>query len=188
HPTDVALAPNGSLYIADSLNKRIRRIGVDGIITTVAGNGTSWPALNVDGLPATSVGLAMPWGVAVAPDGRLYIADKVANLIYRVEPDGLITRVAGNGGTGFSGDGGLAVNASLNQPTDIALGPDGSLYIADSENNRIRRVGIDGIITTVAGSGPLGSLNGQSSGDGGPATRARLNAPNPLAVPPHRTP
>src|SRR5262249_36222417 len=68
HPTDVALAPNGSLYIADSLNKRIRRIGVDGIITTVAGNGTSWPALNVDGLPATSVGLAMPWGVAVAPD------------------------------------------------------------------------------------------------------------------------
>src|SRR5262249_61470075 len=133
--------------------------------TRLAASGTWGPAATVEGRPATGVGRGMPGGGAAAPDGRLYIADKVANLIYRVEPDGLITRVAGNGGTGFSGDGGLAVNASLNQPTDIALGPDGSLYIADSENNRIRRVGIDGIITTVAGSGPLGSLNAQSSGD-----------------------
>ena len=170
-PQGIAVGPDGSLYIADSYNHRIRRVGPDGIITTVAG--TDVPGFGGDGGPATQATLDYPQGIAVGPDGSLYIADSGNNRIRRVGPDGIITTVAGTDGSqGFGGDGGPATQARLAGPWGIAFGPDGSLYIADSGNQRIRRVGPDGIITTVAGTGQSGF-----SGDGGPATQARLIGP-----------
>jgi RHS repeat-associated protein len=173
----VAVAPDGSFYIADSGNNRIRRVGPDGIITTVAGNG--FVVFNGDGGPATQAALFVSFGLAVAPDGSFYIADPINNRIRRVGPDGIITTVAGNGSDGGSGDGGPATQAELSDPAGVAVAPDGSFYIADSGNNRIRRVGPDGIISTVAGNGTEGG-----SGDGGPATQAALSDPFGVAVAP----
>src|SRR5262249_47773530 len=113
------------------------------------------------------------------PDGSLYIVESGSRLIRRVGPDGIITTVAGNGGRCSSGDGGPATEAALKGPARIALGSDGSLYISDINYGGIRRVGPDGIITTVAGNG----VNGYS-GDGGPATEASLNRPDGIALGP----
>ncbi len=176
YPSGVAVGPDGSLYIADSDNYRIRRIGSDGVITTVAGTG-DWGSTG-DGGPATQAELAYPSGVAASPDGSLYIADQLNDRIRRVGPDGIITTVAGTGIYGFSGDGGPATQATLDLPAGVAVAPDGSLYIADYGNSRVRRVGPDGIITTVAGGGVTGL------GDGGPATGADLNWPYSVAVAP----
>ncbi|MBI2877240.1 MAG: hypothetical protein HYY20_10190 [Candidatus Tectomicrobia bacterium] len=174
-PRDVAVGPDGSFYIADEINIRVRRVGPDGIITTVAGNGSY--GLSGDGGPATAARLGYPWGVAVGPDGSLYIADTGNDRIRRVGPDGIIMTAAGNG-YGHSGDGGPATAAKLRRPEGVAVGPDGSLYIADTGNHRIRRVGPDGIITTAAGS------FGGYSGDGGPATAAKLSFPTGVAMGP----
>jgi RHS repeat-associated protein len=168
-PSGIAVGPDGSVYIAEWVGQRVRRVDASGIITTVAGTGT--PGFSGDGGPATSAMLADPSGVAVAPDGTLYIADRSNHRIRRVDANGIITTVAGTGAYGFSGDGGPATLAQLDEPWGVALGPDGSLYIADKGNNRVRRVGPDGIITTVAGNG-IGSFGG----DGGPATQANLSA------------
>ncbi|WAM22762.1 MAG: right-handed parallel beta-helix repeat-containing protein (plasmid) [Candidatus Methanoperedens sp.] len=164
-PYGVSIGSDGSLYIADSYNGRIRKVGTDGIITTVAGG------------PAADVGL--PVDVAVGPDGSLYISDNLNSLIRRVGPDGIITTVAGNGVYGYSGDGGPAIQASLSTLFGIDVGSDGSIYISDGDNNRIRRVGPDGIITTIAGNGITGF-----SGDGGPAIKASLWTPTEVAVGP----
>jgi len=176
-PTGVAVAADGSFYIADQGNHRIRRVGPDGIITTVAGTGAS--GSSGDGGPATQASFSSPQGVAVAPDGSLYIADTGTSRIRRVGPDGIITTVAGTGAPAFSGDGGPATQAALNAPIGVAVAPDGSFYIADQNNHRIRRVGQDGILTTVAGIGgfPFG-------GDGGLATQAASNFPRGVAVAP----
>jgi RHS repeat-associated protein len=176
-PNAVAVGPDGSLYIADSADNRIRRVGPDGIITTVAGNGTA--GSSGDGGPATQARLRYPIGLTVGPDGSLYFADFNNNRIRRVGPDGIIATVAGNGTAGSSGDGGPATQAQLRLPHDVAVGPDGSLYLADSFSNRIRRVRPDGTITGVAGNG-----TGGFSGDGGPATQASLHSPYGVAVGP----
>ena len=144
HPSGMAVAQDGSLYIADNSNSRIRRVGPDGIITTVAGglavgpNGTN--GFSGDGVSAVAAQLNGPTGVAVGPDGSLYIADMGNSRIRRVGPDGIITTVAGNGRSGFSGDGGPAVAARLQVPAGVAVGPDGNLYITDVSNSRIRRI------------------------------------------------
>jgi RHS repeat-associated protein len=164
------------LYIADSANQRIRRVGPDGMITTVAGG--AFGSLG-DGGPATQATLFNPNDVAVGLDGSLYIADTSAHRVRRVDPSGIIRTVAGNGVNGFSGDGGPATQAQIWDPGGIALGTDGSLYIADSGNNRVRRIGTDGIITTVAGNG-LGLFGG----DGGLATQAQLSDPERVALGP----
>jgi RHS repeat-associated protein len=177
YPSCPAFGPDGSMYIADSVNNRIRRVGPDGIITTVAGTGAY--GYSGDGGPATGAKLYSPFGVALGPDGRLYIADYDNSRIRRVGPDGVITTFAGTGTAGISGDGGPATGASLYSPNSVALGPDGSLFISDSNVRRIRRVGPDGIITTVAGTGAYGY-----SGDGGPATGATLKSAASLAVGP----
>ncbi len=169
-PSGVAVGPDGSLYIADYGNNRIRRVGPDGIITTVAGNDMT--GFSGDGGLATAASLT-PLGLAVGPDGSLYIAGN--RRIRRVSPDGIITTVAGNGMFGSDGDGGPALAASLTSSI-VAIGPDGSLYL-DSDDNRIRRVGPDGIITTVAGNGMFGP-----GGDGGPATAASLSTLLDVAV------
>ncbi|HEX6369730.1 MAG TPA: colicin E5-related ribonuclease [Longimicrobium sp.] len=150
---DVALGPDGALYIADWANHRVRRVGTDGIITTVAGNGVNgWTG---DGGPATQAAIGYPWGLAVGPDCSIYIASDW-NVIRKVSPDGTITTVAGNGTWGYSGDGGPATLAQIDYPDGVALGPDGSLYIEDIYNYAIRKVTPDGIMHTFAGGGGFG--------------------------------
>ncbi|MDP2743969.1 MAG: hypothetical protein Q8P00_02745, partial [Dehalococcoidia bacterium] len=178
--TGVALGPDGSIYIADRSNNRIRRVGADGVITTVAGTGTY--GYSGDGGPAALAKLNFPYGVAVGPDGSLYIADKDNQRVRRVGTNGVITTVAGGGTGGGAGDGGPATQAKLVSPWRVAVGPDGSLYILDRSNNNVRKVGQDGVISTVAGSeiyGPDGF-----AGDGGPATSARFASPEDIAVGP----
>jgi DNA-binding beta-propeller fold protein YncE len=134
-----------------------------------------------DGGPATSAGLNYPQGIAVDSAGNILIADSQDHRIRKVTPDGIITTVAGSsplpGPGGFSGDGGPALNAQLNYPTDVAVDRTGNLYIADSSNNRIRKVSPDGIISTIAGNGTAGY-----SGDCGLATSASFSFPSALAV------
>ncbi|MCX6594263.1 MAG: hypothetical protein NTZ56_22340 [Acidobacteria bacterium] len=180
-PYGLAFDAAGNLFIADLGNARIRRVTPSGIITTVAGNGNF--GFSGDGGPATRAELEGPVGVAVDSSGNLFIADfrSNSNCIRRVTPSGIITTVAGDGTAGFSGDGGPATRALLNAPTGVAVDAAGNLFIADSGNNRIRRVTPDGIISTVAGDGSSGY-----SGDGGPATNARLNQPHGVLVDPAR--
>ncbi len=175
-PTDVAVGADGSLYMADWENHRIRRVSVDGTIATVAGVGLPYGNLG-DGGPAVAATLHHPASVAIGSDGSLYIADQGNLRIRRVTPDGIITTVAGNGQYGFSGDGGPAVAAQLDFPYDIAIGPDESIYFSDLRNMRVRRVGTDGMISTVAGNGTNWPL-----GDGGPATAAAISWPYGLDI------
>ena len=182
-PAGVAVDPAGNLYIADQFNDRVRKVSPGGIITTVAGNGDL--GFSGDGGPAVNASLARPTGVAVDAAGNLYIADQLNHRIRKVDTGGVITTVAGSGaagidGGGFSGDGGPATSASLAFPGDVVVDAAGNLYIADTYNQRVRKVSPDGIITTMAGSGPTGFDAGGFSSDGGPATSARLN--NPLGV------
>ncbi|WP_207387496.1 protein kinase domain-containing protein [Protofrankia symbiont of Coriaria myrtifolia] len=174
-PTSVLVDADGTLYIADTGNHRIRRIGTNDVITTVAGSGTS--GYSGDGGPATAAQLARPGGLAADTAGNLYIADNANNRIRRVSSDGVIITVAGSGTSGYSGDGGPATAAQLANPGSVAVTDDGRVYIADTDNNRVRRVDADGVITTVAGSDEAGY-----SGDGGPATAARLCEPNGLGL------
>ena len=130
--------------------QRLRRVGTDGIINTVAGTIINY-GYNGDGIPASQASLQSPQAVAVGADGSVYIADTSNYRIRRIGPDGIITTVAGNGQhcytpTQLCGDGGLATSAKLTNVLDIATGPDGSLYIADTLGQRIRRVAPDGII------------------------------------------
>jgi hypothetical protein len=174
-PYGVALDGAGNLFIADTDNNCIRKVDPYGIITTVAGNGN--PGYSGDGGAATNAALDEPYGVAMDKAGNLYIADTDNNCIRKVDATGTITTVAGNGEAGFSGDGGTATNASLNAPSCLALDGVGNLFVTDVFNNRIRKVGTNGIITTVAGNGSAGYF-----GDGGTATNASLSYPLGLAV------
>lgn len=170
HPMGLAMDEDGDLYIGDTWNSRVRKVDASGMITTVAGNGTAGYA--GDGGPATSGRLGDPWGVAVDASGNLYIADHSSHRVRKVDSSGTITTFAGNGSYGYSGDGGPASSASLYYPEGLAVDADGNLYIADTFNQRIRKVDVFGTITTVAGNGIYGF-----SGDGGPATEARLAYP-----------
>jgi sugar lactone lactonase YvrE len=164
NPDGVAVDTNGNLFIADRLNFRIRKVSTAGTITTIAGNGTS--LLSGDGGPATSAGLGYPLGLAVDGSGNVFFVD--SNRIRKVTAGGVINTVAGNGGYGFSGDGGPATSAQFYYPQGVAVDQSGDLFIADTDNSRIREVTPDGVITTVAGSGPLSVA--AYGGDGGPAT------------------
>ena len=174
-PKAVAVDPVGNVYVADSENNRIRKVATDGVITTVAGNGTY--AYGGDGGPATNASLQAPSGVAVDSEGNVFIADRYNNRIRKVDAAGIVTTVAGNGNLGYSGDGGVATNATLNYPYAVAVDWVGRIYISDTENTRIRRVDTNGTIDALAGNGNFGY-----SGDGGPALDARLDSPNGVAV------
>ncbi len=183
NPTGIAVDGSGNIFFSDTtytsipaMNNRIRMVSPNGIIRTVAGNGTS--GASGDGGPAIAAQLASPAGVAVDASGNLFIADTQNNRIRMVAADGTITTVAGNGTFGFSGDNGPAASAQLSIPNAVAVDASGNLFIADTQNNRIRRVTASGIITTVAGRfGCCGS-----GGDGGPATAATLVFPAGVAV------
>ena len=169
-PFGVAVDGVGNLYIADSTNRRVRKVSPEGLISTIAGNGERGVA--GDGGPAIEASLVFPVDLALDDGGNLYIADFANNRIRKVSPDGMITTVAGNGEAGFSGDEGPATSAALSGPIGLAFDGAGNLYFADRSNHRIRKVTLEGTISTVAGNGVLGYL-----GDGGPATSASLSTP-----------
>jgi uncharacterized protein (TIGR03437 family) len=173
-PNSVARDRQGNLFIADSSNGRIRRIDAKtGVIRTVAGKGyPDGVESRGDGGPAVDAVFAIPRDVAVDGAGNIYIAEYAR--IRKVGLDGIINTVAGNGTVGYGGDGGPATAAKINGGPMIALDPAGTLYIVDTHNHRIRRVGPDGVITTVAGTGP------GFGGDGGPATQAQLKSPSAI--------
>jgi len=174
-PTGVAFDAFGNLNIADYMNNRIRKVDLNGIITTVAGNGT--PDSSGDGGLATSAAIHLPWGVAVNGAGKIYFAERINNRVRRVDPAGIITTIAGTGSPGFFADRGPANHAQLYNPEGLCVDSAGNLYIADTVNKRIRMVGLDGNIRTVAGSG-----SPNSSGDGGLATDAALSSPAAVFV------
>ncbi|MFZ0448383.1 MAG: hypothetical protein WAL98_04010, partial [Desulfatiglandaceae bacterium] len=170
-PSHVILDPSGGYYIMEYWNNFIRYVDADGNITTIAGTGN--PGYNGDGIPAVNAQLNGPWDAALDEQGNLYIVDVLNNRIRKIDTSGIISTVAGTGTPGYSGDGGQASQAQLNGPFGIDIDRQGNIYIADLENNVIRKVATDGIITTVVGNGTLGE-----SGDGGPATQARLGFPS----------
>ena len=173
-PSGVAVDGAGNLYIADRGNSRIRKVDAAGVITTVAGDGTS--GYGGDGGPATAAQLNNPYDVAPDGAGNLYIADRSNSRIRKVDAAGAISTVAGDGTSGYGGDGGAATAAQLNRPWGVALDGAGNLYIADRENHRIRKVDAGGVISTVAGDGTE-----DYGGDGGPAAAAQLNSPSGVA-------
>ncbi|GIW45560.1 MAG: hypothetical protein KatS3mg077_2842 [Candidatus Binatia bacterium] len=164
------------LFIADGLNHRVRKVDLVKLtITTVAGTGTK--GFSGDGGPALAAQLNFPTDVICGAGGELYVADTFNHRVRKVSSDGTIVTVVGDG-RGFSnGDGGPATSASVNAPRGLALDSAGNLYIAESDGNRVRKVGPNGIITTVAGTGAWGY-----SGDGGPATQAKLANPWHVAL------
>ena len=166
-PSGVAVDEGGYVFIADTGNNRIRQIDPDGVITTLAGG--------EDGGDGSAMGgqLAAPRDVAVDSDGNLYVADTGNHQIHVIDDTGMVTRVAGIEGLG---DGGPATEARLLEPAGLAI-VDGTIYITDTGNNRIRKVDADGIITTFAGSGERGD-----AGDDGPALEAQFNGPSLVAV------
>ena len=175
YPRGVAVDASGNVYIADTDNQRIRKVSTNGIITTVAGNGNE--GYGGDGVAATSTSLAYPSSMAVDASGNIFIADTDNQRIRKVSTNGIITTVAGDGNYGYSGDGGVATNSSLAQPQGVTVDSLGNLFIGDTSDARMRKVGTNGIITTVAGDG-----NDGFSGDGSAATNASLGNPEGLAV------
>ncbi len=169
-PRGVTVDESGNLFITDTLNHRIRKVDSFGIITTVAGNGI--PGFSGDGGPATSAQLSGPTNVILDTSGNLYIADSSNFRIRKVDSSGIITTVAGNGIQGYSGDGGPAILAEFNYPTDVAVDKAGNLFVADDGSNNLRRINTSGIISTIAGDGTAGF-----GGDGGPAKLAKFNRP-----------
>ncbi len=174
-PSGVVLDHGGNAYIADSENHRVRRISSTGVINTYAGRGVR--GYGGDGGPAMEAQMDTPRALAFDTEGNLYVAEYGNHVVRRVTPSGKIETVAGTGEAGFSGDGGKAVAANLNCPLGVAVDLSGNLFIADSENHRVRMVSSDGIIRTVAGDGMAGF-----EGDNGPATAARLYVPAGLAA------
>jgi trimeric autotransporter adhesin len=171
-PLGVAADGAGNLYVAESLYHRVRKIDPNGVISTIVGNGD--PGLSGDGGPAVFAESAFPQGILLDNAGNIYISGSV---IRKISPTGIITTVAGNQSATMLGDDGPATAAQLSVPYGMAMDAAGNIYVADQFNNRIRRIGTDGIITTVAGNGQTGP-----GGDRGPATSAQLDQPSSVAV------
>lgn len=169
-PTGVALTAGGAMYLADHANNKIRLISPDGIISTFAGNGVSVYA--GDGGPAIAASIRTPYNVAVDAAGNVYIADQANHRIRKVDHNGLISTVAGNGTPGYNGDNIAATAARINSPYGIALDAAGNIYFSEYSGNRIRKVDAAGIISTIAGDGLAGFLGHLSL-----ALTARFNGP-----------
>ena len=166
-PAAVAVDPSGNLFISEQSGNVVRKVDTSGVISTVAGTGTSGPPDSEKGV-AINQKLNGPQGLAWDSTGGLLIADSGNHRVRRLSPDGTIATVAGSS-AGFSGDGGPATSAALRAPNAVQVDQAGNLYISDSSNYRIRRVGTDGVISTVAGNGSSGY-----NGDGSPATAYSL--------------
>ena len=170
YPADVAVDGIGRVFIADAQNARIRRIDLDGTMTTIAGTGVGGYA--GDGGPALLAQLANPSAVAVDGLGRVVIADTDNNVIRRIDTDGTIDTIAGTGIADYTGDGGPATSATFSAPQGVAVDATGRVVVADTANSAIRRIAVNGTISTVAGTGTNGY-----SGDGAAATSAQLAFP-----------
>ena len=177
-PKGVAVDSSGNVYIADSNSDRIKKVDTSGIITFIAGTGAS--GNSGDNGPATSAKFNNPEGVAVTSSGEIYVADTSNNRVRKFTEGGNISLFAGVGNNGYSGDGGAAISAKIDDPNSVAVDSSGNVYISDSLNDRIRKVAIGtNIITTVAGTGTAGY-----SGDSGAATSAMINVPKGIAITP----
>ncbi len=192
-PWAIAFGPDGALYVADTGNNLVRRIGPDGIISTVAGTGDCDTTQPVDGSLALVTRICEPLALDVAGDGSIYVTSRGLAMnaydgsdqrIYRVSPDGIATWIAGDGEPpdGF-GEGVTATGARF-QTGGMALGPDGSLYLADLIHDRVRRISPNGTINTVAGRRTCDPYERCFAGDGGPATEADLDLPEDVTVTP----
>ncbi len=177
-PIDLKIGPDGNLYIADALNQRIRCLDLDtGIITTVAGKGET--GFSGDNGPATEATFFNPFSIDFDTAGNLYLTDTNNNRIRKVDAvTGIITTIAGTGTTGTTGDNGLAINATMTSPSNIAIDANNHLFFTDSQEHRVRRIDANtGIITTVAGTG-----SASSGGDGGLAINAQIFVPIGLTI------
>ena len=171
-PSGVILAPNGDILVADRGAHRVFRIDATGTARTIIGNGTAGFA--GDGGPAASAVVNRPEWLAWAPNGDLILADRGNHRVRRIDAQGIITTIAGNGTLAHSGDGGSATAAGITNPFGLLFAADGTLLIFDTESHTVRAVDLStGKIRTVVGTGEKGF-----SGDGGPATRATLYRPH----------
>lgn len=184
-PSSVVVGPSGDIFIADTEMNRVLRVTQSGLLSIVAGKGKAIlriensgppPQFSGDGGPATSADLDRPAGVAVDAQENIYISDQLNNRVRKVTPDGYIQTIAGTGETGYGGDNGPAVAAKLAHPMGIAVDANGNVYVADRENNRIRKISVDGTIRTVVGSGRQGQ-----SGNA-PALSINLDFPHGVAM------
>lgn len=171
----LALDRFGSIYFGDLTKHTIRKINPSGIISTIAGTGIS--GYSYDGIPATDAKLNQPFGIDVDDFGNIYVAEYMNNCIRKIDALGMISTLTGYITTGYSGDGGPATAAKLNRPYDVAVAHDGSIFIADESNYAIRKIAPNGIISRVAGTAVMGY-----SGDGGPATNARISSTTDVAL------
>lgn len=179
-PMSVVLDGQGSLIIADGYNNRVRKVNTNGIITAIVGTGFPpiTPSQSGNGVAATNAMLNIPIGLALDSSGNLYIADSSDNQIRKVNPSGVISTIANTtGAAGYNFDNSSAVNANINNPTDVAVDSTGNVYIADNANHRIRKINTSGTISTIAGTGVAGY-----SGDGASATAAKIKSPSGVSV------
>ncbi|WP_026310958.1 serine/threonine-protein kinase [Parafrankia elaeagni] len=174
-PYSLTIDPQGALLVTSLSTDRVQKITSTGQVSDLAGTGSGGYA--GDGGPAASAQVDGPGSAVLDKNGNIYVSDAQNFRIRKIAPDGTITTIAGTGTSGFSGDGGPATAAQLDSAEKVAIGPDGSIYIADYENNRIRKITPDGIINTIAGTGTEGF-----TGAGGPATAATLNGPNDVVL------
>lgn len=174
-PNGIAIDRVGNIYFADQWNYMILKISTTGILSVVAGNGYGGKKGNNG--PATAAELNAPWGVVTDKKGSIYFTDIASHTVHKIDAAGIITTIAGTGDRGYSGDGGSATNATLNEPHGITIDDSGNVYIADAGNHAIRCIYTDNTIATIAGTGYRGY-----SGDGGIAVDAGLNSPYDVAV------
>ena len=174
YPSGIAADKAGNVYIADRVNSVIFKVNSEGVVSTLAGNG--YAGFSGDNGPATAAQLNSPNGLAVDDSGVVYFTN-TDNRIRKINKDGIISTIGGNGIAGYTGDGGMATAGEFNNPSGIVTDTSGNVYIADLDNARIRKIGRDGMLTTIAGSNKEGY-----SGDNGPALAAQLNNPNGLAL------
>ncbi len=174
-PCGITVDALNNIYFSDRGNNCVRKINSAGIINTIAGTGVG--GFSGDGGPATSAKLNAPFCIAVDASGNIYIADTFNSRIRKVSSSGTISTIAGIAFAGFSGDGGPATSAKLNFPAGIAIDPSGNIYIAEQQNQRIRKINTSGIINTIIGTGSTGF-----SGDAGPAILANIYNPSGVVL------
>jgi sugar lactone lactonase YvrE len=175
NPVTTCVDNSGNIYVTDWGNARVRKVNTNGIISTIAGNGIY--GYSGDGGPATLASLGGPSGISIDNSGNTYVTDIGNNRIRKITSSGIISTIAGNGTYGYSGDGGMATNASFRDPTGITIDHNGNIFIADVFNNAIRKISATGIISTIAGNGTPGF-----SGDGDQATLAQLYYPTSIVT------
>jgi sugar lactone lactonase YvrE len=174
-PSKVAVDDAGNVYIVDNGNYRIRKINTAGIISTIVGNGTA--GNSGDGGPATDAQINASPGLAIDASGNIFFSDVARHTIRKINTTGIVTTIAGSGVSGYTGDGGPATAAKMNEPFGIGLDQAGNLYVTEYMNNCVREISASGIISTITGALVTGY-----SGDGWPATAARLYRPFDVVV------